>query len=150
MRWSIVIVGFSLCGALAFTQAPPAQVFSSDLVSWTYMQEPQPPEANHQRQQPTPEPSPETQPAPNPSQPGAHPNSPSGPQSESQAPVAQTFTGTINKEDGGYVLKVSETASYKLDNEQEVQPYEGRRVKVTGRLDSAINLIHVDKVEPLS
>jgi hypothetical protein len=48
------------------------------------------------------------------------------------------------------VLKVSDSTSYKLDNAQQVQPYEGQRVQVTGILDRAINLIHVDKVEPIS
>ena len=48
------------------------------------------------------------------------------------------------------MLKVSETTSYKLDNQEEVQQYEGKRVKVTGTLDPAINLIHVDQIEPMS
>jgi len=47
-------------------------------------------------------------------------------------------------------LQVSETISYKLDNHPQVLQYEGKRVRITGTLDSAINLIHVDKVEPLT
>jgi len=151
---SVVIAGFVFCSAVAFAQEPahPSQLFSSDLVLWSSMQEPQQPEQDHPHQQPTPEPTPETQPAPNPtpSQPGAHKASPSTQESQDQNPTAQTFTGTISKEADSYVLKVSDSTSYKLDNQDQVQPFEGRRVQVTGTLDRSINLIHVDKVEPMS
>lgn len=115
------------------------------------MQQPQAPEQSHPNQQPTPDPTPETQPAQNPapSQPGARSTAPA-PESQSQTPTAQTFTGTVDKESGNYVLKVTDSTSYKLDNDSQVEPYVGRRVQVTGTLDRSINLIHVDKVEPLS
>lgn len=159
--WSAILVAFVFFGVGAFSQdsaqastaqqssAPEAgQVLSSDLIAWSFMQEPQQPEPQHQ--QPTPEPTPETQPAPDPAQaqPGEHRTPPST--EESQAPTAQTFTGVISKEADSYVLKVSDTTSYKLDSDQQAQPYEGRRVQVTGTLDRSINLIHVDKVEPLT
>lgn len=151
--WSAVIAGFVFCSAMAFAQEPahPGQLFSSDLVLWSSMQEPQQPEQGHPQQQPTPDPNPETQPAPNPtpSQPGTQHASPSSPQSD-KSPAAQTFTGMISKEADSYVLKVSDSTSYKLDNQDQVQPFEGKRVQVTGTLDSSINLIHVDKVEPIS
>jgi Protein of unknown function (DUF5818) len=151
--WSLIIAGFLFCSALAFAQEPahPGQLFSSDLVLWSSMQEPQQPERDHPQQQPTPDPNPETQPAPNPtpSQPGTQHASPSSPQSD-KSPAAQTFTGMISKEADSYVLKVSDSTSYKLDNQDQVQPFEGKRVQVTGTLDSSINLIHVDKVEPIS
>jgi hypothetical protein len=151
--WSVIIAGFVVCSAVAFAQEPahPSQVFSSDLVLWSSMQEPQQPEQDHAQQRPTPDPNPETQPAPNPTpaQPGTH-QSPSTPEAKGQSPTAQTFTGTISKEADSYVLKVSDSTSYKLDNQEQVQPFEGRRVQVTGTLDSSINLIHVDNVEPMS
>jgi hypothetical protein len=151
--WSIIIAGFVFCSAIALAQEPahPGQVFSSDLVLWSSMQEPQQPEQDHPHQQPTPEPNPETQPAPNPtpSQPGQQ-TSPSSPASQDKSPTLQTFTGTISKEADNYVLKVSDSTSYKLDSQDQVQPFEGKRVQVTGTLDSSINLIHVDKVEPIS
>lgn len=150
--WSVIIVGFIFCGAMAFAQEPaqPGQVFSSDLVLWSSMQEPQQPEQDHPHQQPTPDPNPETQPTPNPtpSQPGQQ--APSSPSSQDKSATAQTFTGTISKEADNYVLKVSDSSSYKLDSQDQVQPFEGKRVQVTGTLDSSINLIHVDKVEPIS
>jgi len=109
------------------------------------MQEPQQPEQHPAHQQPTPDPNPETQPAPS-------PPSQLGPQSATQnhAPTTQTFTGTVSKDANNFVLKVSETTSYKLDNQQQVQEYEGQRVRVTGTLDQSIDLIHVDRIEPLS
>jgi hypothetical protein len=152
--WSVIIAGFVFCSAITFAQEParPGQLFSSDLVLWSSMQEPQQPEQDHPHQQPTPDPNPETQPAPNPtpSQPGAQHSSPSTPESQDKSPTAQTFTGTISKEADNYVLKVSDSSSYKLDSQDQVQPFEGKRVQVTGTLDSSINLIHVDKVEPIS
>ena len=152
--WSVIIAGFVFCSAIAFAQEPahPGQVFSSDLVLWSSMQEPQQPEQDHAHQQPTPDPNPETQPAPNPtpSQPGRQHASPSSPQSQEKSATVQTFTGMISKEADNYVLKVSDSTSYKLDSQDQVQPFEGKRVQVTGTLDSSINLIHVDKVEPIS
>jgi hypothetical protein len=152
--WSVIIAGFVFCSAMAFGQEPahPGQVFSSDLVLWSSMQAPQQPEQDHARQQPTPDPNPETQPAPNPtpSQPETGHASPSTPESQDKSATAQTFTGTISKEADSYVLKVSDSTSYKLDSQDQVQSFEGKRVQVTGTLDSSINLIHVDKVEPIS
>ena len=151
--WSVIITGFVFCSAMAFAQEPahPGQVFSSDLVLWSSMQEPQQPEQDHPHQQPTPDRNPETQPTqnPTPSQPGTQHASPASPQSQ-ESSTAQTFTGTISKETDSYVLKVSDSTSYKLDSQDQVQPFEGKRVQVTGTLDSSINLIHVDKVEPIS
>ena len=156
-RWSVPIIAVIFSGAAAYAQQPPSthdQLFSSDLIAWSFMQEPQPAQ-NQSHQTPTPDPGPETQPAqnPTPSQPDqpAHPRGAStATGSQSQAPTAQTFTGLINKEADSFVLKVSETTSYKLDNQSDVQQYEGKRVRVTGTLDESINLIHVDKIEPLT
>jgi hypothetical protein len=150
-RWSITILAVVFWGGMARAQqAPDGQVFSSDLVQWSFMQQPQSPEQKPARQQPTPDPNPETQPAQNPTP--AQPSSPEQAQSpaQGQAQVPQTFTGTVSKEADSFVLKVSDTASYKLDNQQQVQEYQGQRVRVTGTLDPSINLIHVDRIEPLS
>ncbi len=149
-RWSIAIFGLLFCATVAFTQesAPAQKLFSSDLVAWSFMQQPHAPEQGQPRQQP--EPTPETQPSqnPTPAQPQERQTRPGTP--ESQVPTAQTFTGTISKESDSYVLKVSSSTFYKLDNEQQVQPYEGRRVQITGTLDRSLNLIHVEKIEPMS
>ena len=137
----LTILTIVFLGVAAVAQEVPDRLFSSDLIAWSAMQQPQEPEQ-----------SPETQPAQNPTP--AQPPSPSSPKeqgpSDNQAPTAQTFTGTVSKDASNFVLKVSETTSYKLDNQQQVQQYEGQRVRVTGTLDQSINLIHVDRIEPLS
>ena len=157
---SITLASSAAClilfGTLTFGQQAPAErdLFSSDLVMWSYMQEPQQ-EPGQTRQTPTPDPSPETKPQKNPTAPQPQQNPPTSPQDssasdKSQTATAQSFTGTVSKEADSFVLHVSQSVSYKLDNQQQVQQYEGQRVRVTGTLDSSINLIHVEKVEPLT
>jgi hypothetical protein len=149
-RWSVtltLVILFCFAGSLAIAQQTPDdkdKLFSSDLIAWSFMQ-PQQPEQQPAHHEPTPEPNPETQPAQNPPNPPGTQNS-----IPSQAPTAQSFTGTVSKDANNFVLKVSETTSYKLDNQQQVQEYEGQRVRVTGTLDKSINLIHVDRIEPSS
>ena len=147
IRWSITLVAtMALLDCLAAAQDSPSQLFSSDLVAWSGMQQPSAPEQQPQRQQPTPDPNPQSQPAPTPSA-----QTPAAPSStETSTSPAQTFTGTISKEADSFTLKVSDTSSYKLDNQQQVQQYVGQRVRVTGTLDPASNLIHVERVEPMS
>jgi len=141
-RWSGINAVLLLLPVAAFAQEPahPGQLFSSDLVSWSYMQQPEPQGARER-----PEPIPETQPSPSSAGPG-----PGQMGVSSQAPTSDTFIGTVNKESDGYVLAVSGATSYRLDDEQELQQYEGRRVRVTGALEPAVNLIHVEKIELLS
>jgi len=149
VRWSISLIGtIALLGCVVAAQDSPSHLFSSDLVAWSGMQQPSAPENKSQRQQPTPDPNPQSQPAPDPT-PNTH--TPAAPSStETSTSPAQTFTGTISKEADSFTLKVSDTSSYKLDNQQQVQQYVGQRVRVTGTLDPASNLIHVERVEPLS
>jgi hypothetical protein len=153
MKLGLVIAAVVFWGALALAQqGPDPQPFSSDLIAWSLMQEPQQPEHRPGEQQPTPEPNPETQPTqnPTPAQPGPPSTSQSQSATESQNPTAQTFIGTVGRDADNFVLKVSEATSYKLDNQRQVQQYEGQRVRVTGTLNRSINLIHVDRIEPLS
>ena len=146
VRWSISFIAtLALLSCLATAQDSPSHLFSSDLVAWSGMQQPSSPEKQPQRQQPTPDPNPQSQPAPTPS-PGAQQES----TTETSTSPAQTFTGTISKEADSFTLKVSDTTSYKLDNQEQVQQYVGQRVRVTGSLDAKSNLIHVERVEPMS
>src|SRR5262249_60974908 len=101
-RWSLTI--FVLLASLAVAQERTSESpFSSDLVLWSRMQQPQPPEQDRPHQSPTPEPSPETQPAqnPTPSQPA-----PPAPSSKAETPkqtsTAQAFVGTINRESDNF------------------------------------------------
>jgi len=125
-------------------RSPRAQKPGSYLIVWTETQAPEPAPQPSGRQTPSPDPKPETQ----------TPPQPAGSQAQSPAPdaqpAAQSFTGTISKEGDTYVLKVSDTSSYKLDDQDKAKEYEGKRVAVFGTLDANSNLIRVQKIEPVS
>lgn len=149
VRWSISLIGtIALLGCISAAQDSPSHLFTSDLVAWSGMQQPSAPEQKPQHRQPTPDPNPQSQPAPDPTPNTQMPQAPSS--TETSTSPAQTFTGTISKEADSFTLKVSDTSSYKLDNPEQVQQYVGQRVRVTGTLDPASNLIHVERVEPMS
>ena len=65
-------------------------------------------------------------------------------------PQAETFFGTILRNGDNFVLSDSATKSkYTLDNPKMASRYEGKTVKVTGCLDMASNLIHVETIKPI-
>ena len=59
------------------------------------------------------------------------------------------MTGAISKDGDSYVLKVSDTTSYKLDDQDKAKQFQGQKVRVTGQVDLNNNQIHVQKIEPL-
>ncbi|HEY1579377.1 MAG TPA: DUF5818 domain-containing protein [Terracidiphilus sp.] len=61
-----------------------------------------------------------------------------------------TFTGTIVKDGEQYVLRDSSGGIYKLDDSSRAQAFEGKTVKVTGRLDADSKVIHVDSIQALA
>ena len=71
--------------------------------------------------------------------------------SQTQAqPEAKTFTGTILKSGENFVLSESGTKSrYLLDNQDKARPYEGKNVKITGTIDGASNLIHIETIQEI-
>jgi hypothetical protein len=61
---------------------------------------------------------------------------------------AETFMGTILKDGKNFVLSDSATKTrYRLDDAKKAMPYEGKSVKVTGTLDKASNVIHVETIQ---
>ena len=60
-----------------------------------------------------------------------------------------TFTGTVVKEGEQYVLRDPSGVVYKMDDSSRAQSFEGKTVKVTGRLDADTKLIHVDTIAAL-
>ena len=60
-----------------------------------------------------------------------------------------TFTGSIGKSGGKFVLHAAE-GDFKLDDQGQAQSYEGKDVKVTGTLDSSGRTIKVKTIEPAS
>ena len=72
-------------------------------------------------------------------------------QNDPQTQEAKAFNGTIVQEKGKLVLKdASANISYQLDNQEKAKQFEGKQVKVTGRLDLETNLIHVENIELVS
>jgi hypothetical protein len=58
--------------------------------------------------------------------------------------------GTILKDGENYVLSDSATKSrYTLDDAKKARPYEGKNVKVTGTLDKASNVIHIETIQDI-
>ena len=66
-------------------------------------------------------------------------------QSQTQA---KTFTGTVMKNGDNFVLSdPSNKTSYMLDDVRKASQFEGKKVKVTGTVDVANNVIHVETIE---
>ena|SRR5580704_19588279 len=65
-------------------------------------------------------------------------------------PEAKTFTGTIRKSGENLVLGESSAKSnYLLDEQDRARPYEGKNVKITGTIDGASNLIHIETIQEI-
>jgi hypothetical protein len=73
----------------------------------------------------------------------------SGAPAQAQSSQAQstTFNGTIMRNGEQFVLRETSGQIYRLDDPQHAQPFEGKAVKVTGRLDMEAKLIHVQRIE---
>ena len=70
---------------------------------------------------------------------------------DSQTQDALAFAGRLVKEKGRILLKDAVTKmSYQLDDQSRVRPYIGKQVRVVGRLDLDSNMIHIDRIEPMS
>jgi Protein of unknown function (DUF5818) len=68
---------------------------------------------------------------------------------QENAPAVHTVVGSISKDGDTYVLKVSDTTSYKLDDQERAKQFNGQKVRVTGEVDLNTNQIHVQKIEPI-
>lgn len=85
------------------------------------------------------------QPVPNEMQPQPGQDQPKQDQASST-----TFTGTIVKNGEQYLLKDSSGTIYKLDDSSRASTFEGKSVKVTGKLDTDAKLIHVESIEAIT
>jgi hypothetical protein len=139
MRFCLIAVlsGFLLWGSAAHAQSTATpnrdQLFTSDLISWTEMQSPDPVDNSGQR---------------SPQQNSAIPVNPT--QNKQPERPTQTFTGTITKEGNSYVLRISDKWFYDLDDQSEAEQYLNQRVAVTGSLNESGDLIHVHLIQPVS
>jgi Protein of unknown function (DUF5818) len=66
-------------------------------------------------------------------------------------PQLKMFSGTILKNGQNYILSDSANKiSYTLDDAQKASQYEGKKVKVTGTVDTATNTIHVETIQEIA
>lgn len=63
------------------------------------------------------------------------------------APAAtqNTFSGTVVKAGGKYVLK-NDTMTYELDDQVKARQFEGKQVSVMGNLDKSTSVIHITDI----
>src|SRR5450631_4261284 len=121
---------------------------------------------DQQTTQPTPTPDtpptqqkPETQPAPTPDNPPAAQQTPNAQSPDAAAPSApkdstptaaapsagdsQVFSGTVEKSGDKYVLKTDSGKTYDIDHQDDVKKFEGKKVRVQGKLDETGTKIQV-------
>lgn len=71
------------------------------------------------------------------------------PSRQTAATQQKVITGRIAKSnDGKYVLTASSGTMYQLDDQDVAKKYEGKKVKVTGSVDSTDSTIHVRHIRP--
>ena len=129
MKTRMLILGLSSCALMIATSQ--AQGFAMNSATpMPVIREPQAPPAQTPPAQTSPDQSTTTT-----------------PQDQSKA---TTFTGTIVKDGENYVLRDSSGGIYKLDNASQAQTFEGKTVKVTGKLDADSKMIHVDSIQALA
>jgi cytoskeletal protein RodZ len=82
---------------------------------------------------------------------GTQPSSPSQDSSSSsmQNSQASSFTGTVVKAAGKYVLKTTDM-NYQLDDQDKAKQFVGQQVKINGTLDNSTSTIHISDISPLS
>jgi uncharacterized protein YdeI (BOF family) len=71
-------------------------------------------------------------------------------QPDQPAAVAVVVTGTIVKSGDNFVLRDTSGTVYQLDAQEKAQPYEGKSVRVTGKLEAETKLLHVEAIEELT
>ena len=136
MRWNrilqVALASALFSGPLLFAQQEasarpvlPASVLGAQLIAWTDLQQPQPPEYTPNNSQLAP--------------PQAHPQ-----------PTGQAFTGTVVKDGTRYVLKGTDNVNYQLDDQEKARNYEGKHVKIAGTLDDSTNTLHISSIELIS
>ena len=59
------------------------------------------------------------------------------------ATETQTFSGTVEKSGDKYVLKTDSGKTYDIDHQDDVKKFDGKRVRVQGKLDATGTMIQV-------
>jgi hypothetical protein len=77
-------------------------------------------------------------------QPSQPPDQSAQDQGQSSSPGSQIFTGPIVKSGDKYVLQdTAHGTTYDLDHQDQVKKFEGKKVRVSGVLDSSGKMIHI-------
>jgi len=64
--------------------------------------------------------------------------------------LTQTYSGTIVKLDDQFILEdMAGNMTYHLDDQAKAKKYEGKKVRVTGTLDTQSNTIQISEIEPM-
>jgi hypothetical protein len=71
-------------------------------------------------------------------------------QPDQSAAKSVVVTGMIAKSGSNFILRDSTGTVYQLDAPDKAQPFEGKSVKVTGRLEAETKLLHVETIEKLN
>lgn len=137
----LVTVSCALAQQPSENQQTPEDAFQTrQLIAWSDVQKPQPaPQPLPPRDTPIPQPG---------AQPDQQAKAPGDSQTE-QSP-ADSFTGKIVKDGAEYVLRGAGSTTYHLDQQSEFERFENKNVRITGKLETGTNTIHVVKVELLS
>lgn len=122
--------------------ALPAEILGPPLIAWSALQKPRP--------IPEPLPPPDNRDQSQSQSQAGQAENPQPQDSQPQQPTAQAFTGTIARNSGKYVLKVSEGTAYQIDDQEKARQYEGKQVKIAGSLDAKSNVLHMTSIELLS
>jgi len=133
--FSLVVLSKSGVAQLDVQYEVNPQLQSSRLIAWRVLEVPEPIPAQSSQQ-------------PGQDEPAASPQQ--GQTSGSQDQMNQanhTFTGTLVKSGNNYVLRTADNVTYQLDDQDKASKFEGKNVKVTGSLDAATNIIHVQAIE---
>jgi hypothetical protein len=105
---------------------------------------PNTPDTQQQQQQAPDTNAPNSQQPSNTPDPGAKQgNSSADPASSGAAAEPQVFTGTVVNKGGKYVLRDDAGKTYDVDAQDQMQKFDGKRVKIHGVLDSSGNTIIV-------
>ena len=128
MKTNKMLLGISSCAMLLATAQAWGVAAPKNATPMPVIQEPQTPPAQ----------TPPAQTSPN----QAMPN-----QDQSKS---TTYTGTVVKDGEQYVLRDSSGSVYKLDDSARAQAFEGKTVKVVGKLDADSKMIHVDSIEAMA
>ncbi len=78
------------------------------------------------------------------------PQQPDTKQPDQSTSKSAVFTGTIVKSGSTFLLKDAAGKVYMLDAPDKAEPFEGKNVKITGRLEPNATLLHVDAIEELT